>query len=100
MFKISLMILVLSLIILTLTGFSFYLIAQISRNKTRHKSRILELEHVIFKLKEEQKNQSKNLKLSEELKEKLQEARITIDKDIMELQYDLVAIVSKNNLIN
>lgn len=82
-----------------MTVFSIYLITQIKSNNQKHQRKILELKTVISNLLVEQNVQSSNLIISDELKNKLKDARITIDENIMELQYDLVSIVSKNNLL-
>lgn len=79
--------------------FSIYLITQIKSNNQKHQRKILELKTVISNLLVEQNVQSSNLIISDELKNKLKDARITIDENIMELQYDLVSIVSKNDLL-
>lgn len=79
--------------------FSIYLITQIKSNNQKHQRKISELKTVISNLLVEQNVQSSNLIISDELKNKLKDARITIDENIMELQYDLVSIVSKNNLL-
>ena len=93
------MILFLTFIIILLTVFSIYLITQIKSNNQKHQRKILELKTVISNLLVEQNVQSSNLIISDELKNKLKDARITIDENIMELQYDLVSIVSKNDLL-
>lgn len=82
-----------------MTVFSIYLITQIKSNNQKHQRKISELKTVISNLLVEQNVQSSNLIISDELKNKLKDARITIDENIMELQYDLVSIVSKNNLL-
>lgn len=82
-----------------MTVFSIYLITQIKSNNLKHQRKISELKTVISNLLVEQNVQSSNLIISDELKNKLKDARITIDENIMELQYDLVSIVSKNNLL-
>lgn len=79
--------------------FSIYLITQIKSNNQKHQRKISELKTVISNLLVEQNVQSSNLIISDELKNKLKDARITIDENIMELQYDLVSIVSKNDLL-
>ena len=79
--------------------FSIYLITQIKSNNLKHQRKISELKTVISNLLVEQNVQSSNLIISDELKNKLKDARITIDENIMELQYDLVSIVSKNDLL-
>lgn len=99
MFKFFTMILFLTFIIILLTVFSIYLITQIKSNNQKHQRKILELKTVISNLLVEQNVQSSNLIISDELKNKLKDARITIDENIMELQYDLVSIVSKNDLL-
>ena len=82
-----------------MTVFSIYLITQIKSNNLKHQRKISELKTVISNLLVEQNVQSSNLIISDELKNKLKDARITIDENIMELQYDLVSIVSKNDLL-
>ena len=76
-------------IILLLSALVFYLIVQIKKANENHKVKIEQLQEVILQLVKEQKIHSSNLKLSEELKIKLFEARISIDENILELQHEL-----------
>lgn len=89
------MILLLSCIIFVLIGVILYVTYQFERNKKIHSEKITTLQNVIFDLLQEQKQQSLHLKLSDELKNKLLEARISIDENIMDLQYELVSVISK-----
>jgi hypothetical protein len=91
------MILLLICIILVLIGFILYVTYQFKENKKIHSEKIINLQNVIFDLLQEQKQQSLHLKLSDELKNKLLEARISIDENIMDLQHDLVSVISKKN---
>lgn len=91
------MILLLIVIILALSVFSLFLMHQLKISKRLHSDKVNKLKIVIFDLLEEQKKQSFKLRLSEDLRTKLSEARITIDENVMELQHDLFYLISKNN---
>lgn len=67
----------------------FNLIIQINKAEENHDLKIKQLQAVISQMVQEQNEQSLHLKLSEELLIKLQEARISLDENILELQYDL-----------
>ncbi len=90
------MIFVLISIVFLLSVVLFYLIYQISSIKIEHSKTVSNLESVIHQLLNEQKKQSSNLKLSDELKGKLVKARVSIDENVMDLQKDLISIIAKN----
>ena len=76
-------------IIILLSVLVFYLILQIRKAKEIHELKIKQLQEVILQLVSEQKVHSSKLKLSDELKIKLNEARISLDENILELQHEL-----------
>ncbi len=78
-----------------LSAFSLYLIFELRASKKVHLVKVKSLENMIFNLLEEGKKQSSNLKLSDELKTKLTEARSALDEDLMEFQYDLLSEIYK-----
>ncbi|MGL2963159.1 hypothetical protein ACSVH2_04980 [Flavobacterium sp. RSB2_4_14] len=67
-----------------------YLVLKIQSDKERFQSRVKYLEEIIQQLCVEQKVQNNQLKLSEELKQKIIEVNSTISQDIYELNYKLV----------
>ena len=67
-----------------------YLITKIQSDRQKFQSRIKMLEDFIVQISEEQKTQSNQLKLSEELKEKLNLINATLSKDIYEVNFKLV----------
>lgn len=87
---------VLITIIVVLLGVICFLIVQISKAKFHHKIKIMQLDDLILQLVLEQKSQSLHLKLSEELKSKLLDARISLDENILELQKNLFEEVALN----
>lgn len=90
------MIFVLISIVFLLSVVLFYLIYQMSNIKIEHSKTVSNLESVIYQLLVEQKKQSSNLQLSDDLKSKLVKARVSIDENVMDLQKDLIAIIAKN----
>ena len=90
------MIFVLISIVFLLSVVLFYLIYQMSSIKIEHYKTVSNLESVIYQLLIEQKKQSSNLQLSDELKSKLLKARVSIDENVMDIQKDLIAMIAKN----
>lgn len=90
------MILVLISIVFLLSVILFYLIYQMSNIKIEHSKTISNLESIIYQLLIEQKKQTSNLQLSDNLKSKLLKARVSIDENVMDLQKDLIAMIAKN----
>ena len=70
------------------------------RTKHDHKKKVTELNYVIVGLAANSDNQLGQLRLSDEIKEKLVAARETIDKDMMDMQYDFVKTLSENKLLD
>ena len=67
-----------------------------SNIKIEHSKTISNLESIIYQLLIEQKKQTSNLQLSDNLKSKLLKARVSIDENVMDLQKDLIAMIAKN----
>jgi hypothetical protein len=70
-----------------------------ARTKRAHEQKVGALNAVIAELLVLNKHQIDQLRLSDELKEKLAGARLSIDRDVLAVQSDLVAVLSKNGSI-
>ena len=88
------MTLFLFLFVIILMVFVIYLIYELNSASENHSVKIKQLQEVIFQLIKEQKIHSSHLKLSEELKFNLHKARITLDKNILDLQHDLFSKIA------
>ena len=67
-----------------------YLISKIQLDRQKFNSRIKILEEFIVQITNEQRAQSNQLQLSEELKQKLTHINATLSKDIYEMNFKLV----------
>lgn len=67
-----------------------YLITKIQLDRQKFNSRIKVLEDFILRISEEQNAQSNQLKLSDELKERLNHINATLSKDIYDVNFKLV----------
>ena len=67
-----------------------YLISKIQLDRQKFNSRIKILEEFIVQITNEQRAQSNQLQLSEELKQKLTHINATLSKDIYEVNFNLV----------
>ena len=81
-------------IVFMLTAFFFilvvYLVNKIQVDRQKFNSRIRILEDFIVQISKEQKAQNNQLLLSEELKQKLIHINATLNKDIYEVNFNLV----------
>lgn len=93
---IYILIAIISLLTVAIVGLSI----SFSKAKRDHAQKVDELQYVIVQLTAHNQDQLDKLKLSDTLREKLDAARETIDKDLMAMQYDFVATLSKNNLVD
>ncbi|RZJ30933.1 MAG: hypothetical protein EOO48_03620 [Flavobacterium sp.] len=93
------MIYILIALIALLTAVIVGLCINFSKAKRSHAQKVGELQYVIVQLTAHNDEQIDKLKLSDALREKLQTARETIDKDLISMQYDFVETLAKNNLI-
>lgn len=64
-----------------------------------HNQKVGELQYVIVQLTADNDDKLSRLKLSDELRQKLQFAREKIDREVMMMQHDIIETLSKNNLI-
>lgn len=64
-----------------------------------HDHKVNELQYVIVQLTADNHEKLAQLKLSDELREKLHFAREKIDRDILAMQHDFIDTLSKNDLI-
>ena len=67
-----------------------YLRAKIYSERNKFQSKIKPLESFIIRLNEENQNQSLQLQLSDELKLKIKEVNTALNKNIFELNYQLM----------
>lgn len=67
-----------------------YLINKIQLDRQKFRSRVKFLEDFILQLNQEQKLQNNQLQLSEDLKQKLKYINSTLNKEIYELNLDLI----------
>lgn len=93
------MIYILIFIIVLLSLTIVYITIDFKKTKSRHVKKVAELNYVIAGLASNNDIQSGQLKLSDELKIKLNIARETIDKDILAMQHDFVKTLIKNKLV-
>ncbi|HLA55687.1 MAG TPA: hypothetical protein VK623_06285 [Flavobacterium sp.] len=94
------MIYILMFIIVCLCAAIVCLTIDFKKAKSRHELKIGELNYAIVQMMASNDSQLGQLKLSDELKEKLKTARETIDKDMLAMQYDFVETLSKNKLLD
>ncbi len=94
------MIYFLTAVIIVLTAAIVALSIDFRYAKVQHRQKVDELNHIIVQLMSSNDAQLSQLRLSDELKDKLNEARESIDKDLMAIQHDLVGTLSKNGLID
>ena len=94
------MIYLLVALIVLLAGAFIFITIDFKRTKLNHKKTVAELNFVIIRLVDNQQEQLSQLKLSDDLKKKLINAREIIDRDILAMQYDSVEILSKNDLLD
>ncbi len=84
------MIHILALITLFFLVLIVYLISKIQLDRQKFHSRIKVLEDFIVEISNEQKTQDNQLKLSDELRDKLKHINATLSKDIYEVNFKLV----------
>ncbi|MGV3695573.1 hypothetical protein [Flavobacterium sp.] len=84
------MIHILALITLFFLVLIVYLISKIQLDRQKFHSRIKVLEDFIVEISNEQKAQDNQLKLSDELRDKLKHINATLSKDIYEVNFKLV----------
>jgi hypothetical protein len=68
------------------------------RAQLGHNKKVGEMQHIIVQLTADNDEKLAKLKLSDDLRQKLHATREQIDRDVMAMQYDLVATLVKNNL--
>ena len=81
---------ILALITILFLVLIIYLITKIQLDRQKFHSKITTLEAFIVQISQEQKAQNNQLKLSDELKEKLTHINETLSKDIYEVNFNLV----------
>jgi hypothetical protein len=68
------------------------------RQRRRHERHVDELKYAIVQLTADNDSQLEKLKLSDELRRKLIDARHTLDRDLMSVQHDMAETLSRHNL--
>ncbi len=71
-----------------------------TRSRQKYKSKVGELNLLIVAMSEINAQQSGQLVLSDELRIKLNQARMGIDRELLALQADNIATLQKNNLLD
>lgn len=89
-FELLQMTFILALITILFLVLIIYLITKIQLDRQKFQSRIKVLEDFILQISEEQKAQSTQLQLSDELKDKLALINATLSRDIYEMNFKLV----------
>ncbi len=93
------MIVILIIIIFVLCITIVYLGLDSFREKKIFDTKIEALEAIIIQITKKQIAQSDQLKLSEDLNENLKKSRAELNNNIFDLNYELLEILSKNNLL-
>ncbi len=88
---------ILSILCIILIVFYIYLFQKL---KYKHKSEIKTSQLVIDELKQIQNKQKETIFLSEQSEIKLQSSRLNIDKELIDLQNELVSKLISNKLID
>jgi predicted Holliday junction resolvase-like endonuclease len=88
------------IIILLLIVVIFYLSSNFVKITREHARKVETLRGMIVELLNNQNLQSEQIKLSDELKEKLSAANVTLSHDIGSMVYDFIDTLSKNNLLD
>ena len=89
------------LTIVSILSFLFYLLFKENHKiKTEYRKEISNLNSIISDLLKLQNQQNGAVKLSDELLKKLHESRLKIDKNLLNLQHELIEKLIDNNLIN
>ena len=94
------MILVLLLIIVLLIAIVVFLNVQYIQQKKSFQTRIKMLQEIIVEISNKQSGQLQQLQLSEELQQRLKSDKAYLNESIFDLNYELIEILSKNNLLN
>ncbi len=77
----------------------FFLIFDIRRSRESHRKKVVLFQEMIVHLLDNQDIQNDKIKLSDELKEKLQNANHLLSTDIGSMIQDFVETLSQNNLL-
>lgn len=87
---------ILLVIIILLTGGLVYLYLSFQRLKEQHHAQVSQLEQAIVSLTAESGQQLDQLKLSDELMQRLNQARVRLDKALIGLTEDYARTVSRS----
>jgi len=70
------------------------------RTRLRHERHVAELQYAIVQLTADNDDQLRQIRLSDDLRQKLINARHALDRDLMEVQHDMVETLSRHNLLD
>ena len=87
------------MLIAILTVPFFLIVLQYNKMKNAHEIEISKLNAIIVELLTVQSQQNGAIKLSDDLKIKLQDSRVEIDKKLLNLQNELIEKLVDNNLV-
>ncbi|AWA28766.1 hypothetical protein HYN48_00925 [Flavobacterium magnum] len=93
------MIILLTAVILLLFVAMIYLAVYSHREKKKFSEKIAALEAIIVQITRKQLAQSGQVKLSDDLNERLKKSRVVLNEDIFTLNYELFDLLSKNDLL-
>jgi hypothetical protein len=93
------MILVLFTIIVLLIAIIVFLNVQHFQQKKSFQTRIKILQEIIVEISNKQSGQLQQLQLSEELQQRLKSDKAYLNESIFDLNYELIEMLSKNNLL-
>ncbi len=69
------------------------------KSKMLHFQKIEALQSIIIELLRDQKEQNEKIMLANELKESLKFSKNKLNKEILELQYEFLELLTRNNLL-
>jgi hypothetical protein len=84
-------------VIAVLLGLIVYLNLEFYKEKKRFRAKIADMQQVIAEITRKQLGQNGQIKLSDELTQKLRSSQATLEQDIFGLNYALFELLSKNN---
>ena len=95
----TIMIVLLVATIVLLVAFIVFLNIRFYKEKNIFKKRIEALQQIIVEISKKQDGQLLQLRLSDEIDDKLKSAKATLSDGIFGLNYEMFEILSKNNLL-
>ena len=93
------MVIFLIVVIALLIGIIFYLNLEFYKEKKHFQTKMEMMQQFIIEITQKQSGQNNQVKLSDELNEKLKTSNAVLSHDIFGLNYELFDMLSKNNLL-